>query len=138
MGLWLAFTQGFVVRKLSKVANPKKVLLVSIPFIGIGIGLLLVPTEAWLFYLVNPIIALAQGTTSPNMNSIVSEQVSEEMQGSIMGLNQSMQSLGQIIPTAVGGMLLAQSISLPLTMGALVIGFAFLGYLVNYKKIKYE
>lgn len=138
IGLWLAFTQGFIVRKLSKLSNPKKVLLVSIPFIGIGIGLLLLPTEAWVFYLINPIIAIAQGTTSPNMNSIVSEQVSEELQGSIMGINQSMQSLGQIIPTAIGGILLAQSKSLPLAVGALVIGFAFIGYLINYRKIRYE
>lgn len=135
IGLWLAFTQGFIVRKLSSKILPAKVLMISIPMLAIGLALLLAPSESWWFYIVNPIIAIAQGVTSPNMSSLVSSQATEEFQGSILGINQSMQSLGQIIPTALGGILMTVNLTFPLVMSAIVILLAFIIYIFVSKKI---
>lgn len=137
IGLWLAFTQGFVVRKLSKTVLPKRILMISMPVIGFGIFMMIFPKEAWMFYIINPIIALGKGTTAPNMSTIVSSQVSEEQQGAILGINQSMQSLGQIIPTAVGGFLLTITNYFPIVVGACVIFLAYIIYLYNFNRIKY-
>lgn len=138
VGIWLAFTQGLLVRYLSPRMAPKKVLLFSIPLLALGLAMILLPTKGWMFYLVNPIIAIFYGLTFPNLTSIVSAQVDESMQGSILGINQSMNSFGQVITISIGGFILAEGIRLPLIASAAFVLLAFVIYLITRKGIKYE
>gem|GEM_PF-6230840 len=91
-----------------------------------SIAVILIPTEAWWFYLLNPFIALSQGLTSPNLTTVVSEQASAKQQGQILGINQSMQSIGATIPPIVAGYLNALNGNFPLMAGAIfcVLGWA--------------
>ena len=83
VGIWLAITQGVIVRYLSYKLPPKKILIYSIPLLALGLSLILLPTKGWMFYLVNPVIAIFYGITSPNMTSLVSAQADKILQGSI-------------------------------------------------------
>ena len=135
VGIWLAFTQGVIVRSLSYKFASKDVIKFSIPILVLGISLLLVPEKDWLFFIINPIIAIGIGMTSPNLTTIVSMQAGPERQGEILGINTSMNSLGQMIPAVIGGFLVGINIHFPLVAGALMIAIAWAVYRFNYKKL---
>lgn len=128
VGIWLAITQGVIVRYLSYRIPPKKILLFSLPILALGISLLFIPTEGWMFYIVNPIIAIFYGITSPNLTSLVSSQADKTLQGAILGINQSMLALGQTITPLIGGYLLIQSPYLPMAASAAIIFIAFIAF----------
>ncbi|WP_235297283.1 MFS transporter [Portibacter marinus] len=136
VGIWLAITQGLIVRKLSYHYKPRKLLFISMPIVAVGLILLLMPSESWLFYLINPIIAIGIGITSPNLTTAVSEQAGPERQGEILGINQSMQSLGQLIPALVGGVLASLGISYPLIAACVIVILAWIVYVSLFGKRK--
>ncbi len=128
VGIWLAITQGLIVRKLSFSYKPKFLLFRSMPIVALGLCLLLLPKEGWMFYMINPIIAIGIGITSPNLTTVVSQQAGPERQGEILGINQSMQSLGNLIPAIVGGLLASMGIAYPLIAAALMVIIAWVVY----------
>ncbi len=131
IGIWLVFTQAVVVRKLSDKIAPEKILSFSLIALSLVIFLLLIPEQSWWFYVINPMIALSQGITSPNLTTIVSKQAKPEQQGEILGINQSMNSMGQIIPPLIAGVLTAISVSLPILVGATCILLSWIVFKFN-------
>ncbi|MCB0704919.1 MAG: MFS transporter [Saprospiraceae bacterium] len=127
IGIWLVFTQGVIVRYLSRRVAPKTVLRFSTLALGIALALILIPQQDAWFYLINPFIAIAQGMTAPNLTSVVSSQAKATEQGEILGINQSMQSLGQAVPPILAGYLYAINSNFPLMAAA---GFTLLGSLI--------
>jgi MFS transporter, DHA1 family, tetracycline resistance protein len=125
IGIWLALTQGLVVPLLGKHFAPQTILTYSILALSGSLVIILLPNAAWAFYVLNPLIAIAQGITSPNLTATISMQANEEQQGEIMGINQSMQSLGQLIPPLIGGYLISIDNSLPIWVGG---GLVLLGW----------
>lgn len=138
VGIWLAITQGLLVRYLSYRYKPMQILVYSLPFLAIGIALILVPTAGWMFYLVNPIIAVFYGVTSPNLTSIVSAQADPSLQGSILGINQSMLSLGQMVTPLMGGFLVGINVFYPIIASAVIILIAYVVYRVVQRKLVYD
>ena len=134
IGLWLVFTQGVIVRRLSKVFSPKKILMFSILALGLAVGALLLPNDAFWFYFINPCVAIAQGITSPNLTTVVSVQAGADRQGEVLGINQSMLSMGQIIPPLIAGYLNTISSSLPILVGSIVIVAGWLVYVLIFRK----
>ena len=72
---------------------------------------------------------------SENLTTIVSMQAGPERQGEILGINTSMNSLGQMIPAVIGGFLVGINIHFPLVAGAFMIAIAWAIYRFNYKKL---
>ncbi len=130
IGVWLVITQGGIVRILSKKYSPEKILVYSILLLTIGLIFLLLPhTPSW-FYIINPIIAIGQGLTGPNLTTIVSNKAGIKHQGEILGLNQSMMSIGRTIPPVAAGYLNAMNVNLPLVVAALLSFLAWAGYML--------
>ncbi len=129
VGIWLAITQGLIVRRMSGLVLPSRALQFSIAGVAVAIALLLLPQNDWWFYAINPLIALAYGITSPNLTSVISEQAGPREQGQILGINQSMQSLGQFVPPIIAGYLNALDARLPLVSAAVLVGLAWLLFL---------
>ena len=125
VGIWLAITQGLIVRRMAGRVLPKRALTYSILGVSVAIGLLLLPQRDTWFWLLNPLIALAYGVTSPNLTSAVSEEASAQEQGRILGINQSMQSLGQFVPPVIAGYLNALDARLPLVAAAGLVAVAW-------------
>ena len=134
IGIWLALTQGVLVRRLSKKFSSFQVLPFSMLFLSAGIFALLLPQQAFWFYILNPIIAMAQGVTGPNLTSTVSIQAGKEQQGQILGINQSMQSLGQIVPPLIAAYLNTVDNRLPIAAAALFILMGWLVFVFVFKK----
>ena len=136
VGIWLALTQGVLVRWLSTRVTPRKVLSWSLPFVALTIGMLLIPEQAWGFFIVNALVAVFFGLTSPNLTSVVSEQASAQEQGEILGINQSMQSLGQFVPPIIAGFLTALNPSYPLVASSILIVLAWLIFMLSVGRRK--
>ncbi len=105
IGLFIAFTQGFLGRVLGPKFRPSTIITVTSLGLSAAFIIVLMPTKLWLLYLVSPLIALNQGLLSPNLQTEVSNTVGPERQGEISGINQSVQSIAQAIPPLVAAYL---------------------------------
>lgn len=133
IGLWIAFTQGVIVRKVTKLYSPPRILRVSLLGLSVTILALLIPDYWWMLLLINPFIAIFQGLTQPNQTSIVSALATKETQGEILGIQQSIASLAFTIPPLIAGVIVTFDYRLPLLAAA---GITFLGWLVFFFKFK--
>jgi MFS transporter, DHA1 family, tetracycline resistance protein len=133
IGLWLVFTQAVLVRKLSTNYNSAQVLRWSLLFLGIFVGLVLIPPSLAWIWVVNPFIAMFQGMSAPNLTTVVSTQADKTQQGEIMGINQSMTSVGQAIPPIIAGYLASQNVSFPMLAASFFIILGWLVFVVFFK-----
>lgn len=95
IGIWIALAQGFIIRPLSRRFSPTQIFSYSALMLGIALSVLLLPDKAVYLYMVLPFVAVANGLTQPNMTAIISGLSTKESQGEVLGINQSIQSLGQ-------------------------------------------
>lgn len=113
VGLFIAFTQGGLVRILTKYFSSVALAKVANFTLAVALPFVLLPDDAAWIYAVCPFIAMSQGVLGPNMTAIVSFQATSEQQGSILGINQSIQSLGQAVPPIIAGVLSSLNIYFP-------------------------
>lgn len=133
VGIWIVLTQAIVVRRTSGKIAPSKILTYSIFGVAFTVGISLVPTQSFWFYIIAPFMALSQGLTSPNLTTVVSEQAGPERQGQILGINQSMNSLGHAIPPILAGYLNTLNDNFPLLVGSFFILTAWLIFVFIFK-----
>lgn len=127
IGVWIAFTQGFLLKYISKYLDSKKSVYYGGIFLGVSLLLLLIPSQAIFIYLITPLIAISNGILSPNYQSIISKLADENSQGEIFGINQSVSSLGISLAPLIAGFLITIDIKIPIILsGILTIGAAFL------------
>jgi len=126
IGLWIAITQGGIVRIVSKKFKPVQLLNITIPWMGLALWALLLPPVGWMIYLVIPFLAISQGITTPMLTALVSEQADANSQGEILGLSQSVQSVGMILPPMIAGFMSAFDVRLPLFTAGLCVLFGAL------------
>jgi DHA1 family tetracycline resistance protein-like MFS transporter len=134
IGLWLVFTQGFIVRRMSQAISPKRVLDFSFFFLGLFLAAVLLPNRDFWFYLINPCIAISQGISSPNLTTVVSVQAGADRQGEVLGINQSMLSLGQTLPPLIAGYLNALNPNLPIMAASAFVLLAWLVYVGIFRR----
>ncbi|BCM93229.1 tetracycline resistance protein, class C [Abditibacteriota bacterium] len=127
IGLLSLFIQGGLMRKL-----PQKVGEVPLVIIGTAImalGLLsvtlvshLLPHQVWGQYLASAILTLGNGLSTPVLTSLASQFAPEAERGEILGVFQSVQSLGRILGPNIGNLALGFiSAGAPFVTGALIM-----------------
>lgn len=136
VGVWLVITQGFLVPRLAKKYAPSSLLKITIFTLGASIFLVIFPENVTWEYAIAPLIAFSQGISAPNLISVISNQASASQQGEILGINQSMQSLGAAIPPIIGGYLTAMNSLYPLVASTVVILLSWLVYVMFFKEGK--
>jgi DHA1 family tetracycline resistance protein-like MFS transporter len=134
IGLWIAFTQGGLTRILSKHFAPNIIPKVSLLGLSCAFFLLLLPNDYHYLYLILPLVAIFQGSTSPNLTALVSTQSDPKTQGAIMGIQQSVQSLAQAIPPIIAGFIVSIDTNLPITVAAAVMLVTGLIFIKNAAK----
>ena len=132
VGFWVAISQGLINRWLSKFMAPAKILAYAMLFGSLCFVLLILPEESWYIYLILPFVALFLGLTEPNYNALVSNSVGENIQGRILGVTQSVQSLAYGIPPVIAGLIVGMDINIPLELAAGVSFLAWLLFMVFY------
>lgn len=133
IGIWGVFTQGVLVRLVSKRFTPAQVLSVTLPALAMSYLLYLLPEASWQLLICVPFYAIAQGMSMPNLNAIVSNNASASMQGETMGMQQSVQSVAQMITPLIGAWMVSQSYYAPMYVGCIVCMIAW-GLLYLHKK----
>ena len=136
IGIWIAFTQGVIVRRISKKFSPPKILRVSLIGLAATLLILLVPDKAWMLLLINPFLAIFQGLTQPNQTSIVSTMTPPEMQGEILGIQQSVTSLAFTIPPLIAGVIVSIDYRLPIIAAASITLLAWCNFFFRFKDKK--
>ncbi len=134
IGLFMVLTQGLLVRPLSKFVAPGNIIRISTLVLSLTIAALLIPDAVWWFYLLNPLISISQGLTSPNLTTVVSTQAGAERMGEILGINQSMLSMGQIIPPLLAGYLNTLSGALPIVAASVFVFTGWIAFTFIFKK----
>lgn len=103
VGIWIVITQVVILRYLVRKYNEKQILryamlclaaaMLAYPFAG----------SVAMLYLIMPFMAIPQGLSMANINSLVSKSVSADKQGAALGINSSLIALAQgVIPLAAG------------------------------------
>lgn len=124
IGIWMTFTQSYLVRVLSGKIDQRKLLSITIPILTVLIISLVFSDNIVMAYVINALIAIAFGLTSPNLTALVSNEAPNDRQGEVLGINQSVNSVGQLVPPLIGGFILALGTHYPILAGGLVIGAA--------------
>jgi DHA1 family tetracycline resistance protein-like MFS transporter len=133
IGIWIVVAQGALQRPLSKKYSPLSIIQISTVLLGMVLPLLLLPTESKYIFYVLPFIAIFQGLTQPNITSVVSSQAGQDEQGQILGINQSIQSLGMAIPPIIASYINIVNINLPIATASFCILLAWIVLIVFFR-----
>jgi DHA1 family tetracycline resistance protein-like MFS transporter len=131
LGLWIALTQGLLLRPVSARLSPAPILRISLLLMGLAVISILVPQESPFLYAILPLVSLGQGFSSPNLLSLISNKADPSVQGEILGINQSVNSFAQLLPPLIGGLIVAWDIRAPLLVSGSIIVLAWLIFVVN-------
>lgn len=137
IGIWIAITQGFILRKVSARFSASQVLRISIIGMGVAMLLYLIPRAAQHLFLIAPIMAVCNGLTYPNLLALLSNSASEKEQGEIIGIYQSVQSASQILPPVFAGILALYFVELPIVASAILIIAGWLVFLRYQKRLTF-
>jgi MFS transporter, DHA1 family, tetracycline resistance protein len=126
MGVWIALTQGMIIRPLSRRFQPTQMLRFTLILLAVAMITLLFPQQGWQLFLVVPFISIFQGLSSPNITATVSNLADKSIQGEILGINQSVNAFAQMLPPLIGGVLVGFDIHMPIYGSAFFIFMAWL------------
>lgn len=127
VGISIAFTQGFLIRKLLPRFGEKKLMFVGYAMMAVGIFSLGFSTEVWQLAVFNLILAIGVGMSNPSNLGSISNLTPASEQGSISGVTQSAAALGRIIGPVSGGYLYHQfGPSSPFVAGGLIIALGLI------------
>ncbi len=145
IGIWIAITQGAIVRPLVKKYPASKLVKFALPLTSLGLLLLLYPkvfpdlaSNTNYLYFVIPVFAIFNGIVTPNLTSLISNSADKHEQGEVLGINASIASLAQAIPPILAAYVANISNELPLVVGAGVIFLAFVIFASSYKEQKFK
>lgn len=134
IGLWIAFTQGVIVRKITKHFSPPQILRVSLLGLSVTLLVILLPSKAWMLLFINPFMAIFQGLTQPNQTSIVSTLTPRENQGEMLGIQQSIASLAFTVPPLIAGFIVTIDYRLPIMAASFITLLAWLNFYFRFDK----
>lgn len=127
MGLWIVFTQGFILRLLTRKYGERDILYFSLLFLMIGLVLYAFVPSVFLLYMLVPVVAVSNGLSMANMGALISKSVSATKQGAALGINSSLMALSQgTIPLLAGFGSGVVGIKGPFLAGALLVAVAWL------------
>jgi DHA1 family tetracycline resistance protein-like MFS transporter len=136
VGIWIAVVQAAITPMLAKRFKPYIVLRFT--FIGAGISLLLYLTASstkdllW----ITPIFAFFLGNSIANSLALVSMTADAHIQGEVLGINASVQSLAQAVPAAMSGYIAAIGVKTPVLVGGITVIAGGVLFLLIYRPSK--
>lgn len=133
VGVCLVITQGLLIKPLNKRFKSYQVLRFSLLGLALTLAVDIFPDAVWMIYAILPFMSVSQGLTSPNMNALVSNEATPEQQGEIMGINNSIASIGIAIPPLVAGFLTNLDPRLPTIAAAAFVFLAWVTFIVLFR-----
>lgn len=136
VGLLMAFTQGFLVRKLLPRWGERKLLTFGMLFMGASF-LMIAGSETISFLAAAMVfLAIGNGFVRPSLLGMVSLSAQDRRQGAVMGASQSAASLGRILGPILGGWLYTHyGMGSPFVAAGAVTAIGFFAILLQYSKL---
>lgn len=103
IGLLICFIQGGMIHRLSKKYGEKKLIAVGTFLIAVGLLLTAAAQNTVMLYGALFFLAMGSGINTPSNQSLLSKLAPTDHVGGVMGVGQSLSTLGRIIGPAVGG-----------------------------------
>lgn len=105
VGLMMAFTQGYLIRKPLKNTDDRR--LMSVGCLIFSLSLFAIPFSHWVVVmaLTMTLLAIGNGLIRPSNLGLISVMSPESEQGQNMGVTQSVSALGRIVGPVTGGYL---------------------------------
>ena len=133
VGIWIAFTQGFLAPKLAKRYPNWVIVRFSIPMLSLAILTCFIPDNTTQLLLITWCVPVFVGCVFANATSLVSASAPAHMQGEVLGINASVQALAQAIPAALTGFLASIAVNVPLYASSATIAVGAIVFIVFYR-----
>jgi len=126
IGLLSLVVQGGLIRPLKKKMSELHMVLAGTFIMAMGLAFIPFPTEFWGEYVAAALLTLGNGLSTPVLSALVSQLAPERDRGEIIGVYQSIGSLGRIIgPTTAGFFFQRISPGAPFWVGGLIMLCSF-------------
>ena len=103
LGLCAIVTQGYIVRKLLKVADEIPVLTAGLAVTAVGLLLIGYAPKTGLLYLGVALLALGSGLVNPSTTGLISLYAGPEEQGRVLGIFRSLSALARAFTPMLAG-----------------------------------
>ena len=134
IGVWTVFSQVFVNSNVSKWFSEYNILRISLIALAGCIALFFAPKTGWGLLFIVPFFAMFIGLVQANFLSLISKSTDQEHQGEILGVNSSINTLGQSLPSVLSGYIAALlTPSAPIVISALAILLAGIVFVLFYR-----
>ncbi len=124
VGVTATVVQGGLIGPLVKRLGERRLIRISLWVLVIALATVPLFAETGrfpVFLLSGALLAIGSGLLTPSTNSLISKSIGEDEQGGVLGLNQSLSSLGRVLGPLVAGALFEYSRAAPFLTGALIL-----------------
>jgi len=126
IGILITLMQGGLIGYLVRIFGERKLVASGLFCMIFGLSLLPYSTNLRMLLLVLVILTFGNGATNPSISSLISRAAGPEDQGGILGVAQSMASLGRIVGPIWGGFVFdAFGYQYPYLTGGIFMALAF-------------
>lgn len=129
IGIWIAITQGGILRPIANRYSPVNILKWTIPLFALTYLLMALPSSALWLAASLVLFSIFQGLTFPNTLAIISNLADESVQGETIGINQSVQSFAYGFPPILASFTLSINLKFPNWFG---FGCTLLAFVLFY------
>jgi MFS family permease len=126
-------SQVFLVQRLPRLFGLKNTFSGSILVVALSFLLLFESVGLWMFVFGCVILALSNTMVNPLNQTILSQETDAKSQGTMLGLQSSYMSIGQIVGPIIGGVMASYSSSMPFLGAAL---FTLLCFGLSFQVLK--
>lgn len=136
IGILMVITQGYLVRKWMPRFGESRVLLAGLFFFALSLALIPVSISVALMALTMTVLALGNGLMRPPNLGLISLATPVDEQGAVMGVTNSLASLGRILGPVIGGVLYQRySPGAPFAFAAVLAAAAFVLALLQARRL---
>lgn len=125
-GLLGLMTQLFFIQRVTRFFGLKRAFSGSLITVTISLLMMFAFHSLIMFFISMVILAISNNMVQPLISTILSRETDAKSQGSILGLNASYMSIGQILGPIVGGIFASISLSYPFLAGSMMVLICFL------------
>jgi DHA1 family tetracycline resistance protein-like MFS transporter len=115
---------------------------ITMLYVGFGVlaatlALIALSTNTWQLLLITVFFSAANAISRTTVTSVVSQKADQKSQGAALGVNASVQALGQALPALFAGIIAASlGVTAPLFFGTAVFTFGVVLVFVNRKRLQ--
>jgi DHA1 family tetracycline resistance protein-like MFS transporter len=122
IGVCIALTQGLLTGYIAQRMSPFTIIPLALFVLSFTLFLLSSNVTPWLLYVITVPQCIAIGLIMATLTAFISNQSADNEQGKVLGINASVQALGQAIPPVISGYLAASlSASAPILTSSVLV-----------------